>query len=103
MSSKRTVDRGCNRRMRELMAEVRVARLAELVAGKLLRADAAGAAIVLARVGDQVFACRDTCAHQGGPLSEGKLTGARLACPWHGWMYDVRTGECVFPGRGARV
>jgi len=85
------------------MAEVRVARLAELVAGKPLRADAAGTAIVLARVGDQVFACGNTCAHQGGPLSDGKLTGARLACPWHGWMYDVRTGECVFPGRGARV
>ncbi len=27
----------------------------------------------------------------------------RLACPWHGWMYDVRTGECVLPGRGNRV
>ena len=42
------------------MAEVRVARLAELVAGKLLRADAAATAIVLARVGDQVFACENT-------------------------------------------
>ena len=39
----------------------------------------------------------------GGPLSEGKLSGARLACPWHGWMYDVRTGQCTFPGRGAAV
>jgi nitrite reductase/ring-hydroxylating ferredoxin subunit len=26
-----------------------------------------------------------------------------LACPWHGWLYDVRTGQCVFPGRGASV
>jgi len=23
--------------------------------------------------------------------------------PWHGWMYDVRTGQCLFPGRGASV
>src|SRR2546428_622576 len=51
----------------------------------------------------EVFACNDVCAHQGGPLSEGKLSGARLACPWHGWMYDVRTGECMLPGRGHRV
>ncbi len=25
------------------------------------------------------------------------------AGPWHGWIYDVRTGECVMPGRDARV
>jgi len=85
------------------MATVRVARLADLTPGQPQRAEIGGAAIVLARVGDQVFACGDTCAHKGGPLSGGRLTGARLACPWHGWMYDVRTGECVFPGRGARV
>ena len=33
---------------------------------------------VLARVGDAVFACADACAHKGGPLSEGRLSGARL-------------------------
>ena len=59
--------------------------------------------MVLARVGDRVYACGDACAHQGGPLHEGKLSGTRLACPWHGWMYDVRTGQCSFPGRGASV
>lgn len=58
---------------------------------------------MLARVGDAVYACADACAHRGGPLSEGRLSGSRLACPWHGWMYDVRSGQCVFPGRGASV
>ena len=57
----------------------------------------------VSRVRDDVFACQDACAHKGGPLSEGRLSGVRLACPWHGWMYDVRTGECVLPGRGHRV
>src|SRR5262249_59280140 len=93
-SSKRTRDR-CSERTRELMAEVRVARLADVVSGQPVRAEAAGTTIVLARVGDQVFACGDTCAHKGGPLSGGRLTGARLACPWHGWMYDLRTGPSL--------
>jgi nitrite reductase (NADH) small subunit/3-phenylpropionate/trans-cinnamate dioxygenase ferredoxin subunit len=62
-----------------------------------------GTRIVLARVGSAVYACGGVCAHRGGPLSEGKLTGTRLACPWHGWMYDVRTGQCVFPGRGTAI
>jgi nitrite reductase/ring-hydroxylating ferredoxin subunit len=58
---------------------------------------------VLARVGDAVYACEDMCAHQGGPLSEGKLSGTRLACPWHGWHFDIRTGACVMPSRGGAV
>jgi nitrite reductase/ring-hydroxylating ferredoxin subunit len=82
---------------------IRVARLDDLPAGQLKRVDVTGTRIVLARVRDEVYACDEVCAHQGGPLSEGRLSGTRLACPWHGWMYDVRTGECVLPGRGHRV
>ena len=85
------------------MPAVRVAKLADVIPGQPLRVEVGGAAVALARVGDQVFARGDTCAHKGGPLSSGRLTGTRLACPWHGWMYDVRTGACVFPGRGASV
>jgi nitrite reductase/ring-hydroxylating ferredoxin subunit len=77
--------------------------LVELVPGVPRLVEADGARVVLVRVGDEVHALGDVCAHKGGPLSEGKLTGTRLACPWHGWMYDVRTGQCVFPGRGAAV
>jgi nitrite reductase/ring-hydroxylating ferredoxin subunit len=85
------------------VAAVRVARLDDLQAGRATRVEAEGMRIVLARVKDEVYACNDVCAHQGGPLSEGKLSGVRLACPWHGWMYDVRTGECVMPERGGHV
>jgi nitrite reductase/ring-hydroxylating ferredoxin subunit len=81
----------------------RVASIDEVPAGRPKLVDIAGTRIVLARVGDTVYACSDVCSHRGGPLSEGKLNGARLACPWHGWMYDVRTGQCLFPGRGAPV
>ncbi len=85
------------------MPALKVARLDDLQAGQPKLVEANGCRLVLARVKDDVFACEDTCAHQGGPLSEGRLSGVRLACPWHGWMYDVRTGECVLPGRGRRV
>jgi len=68
---------------------------------RLVEAD--GKRVVLVRIGDRVHALSDVCVHRGGPLSEGKLSGTRLACPWHGWMYDVRTGQCLFPGRGAAV
>jgi nitrite reductase/ring-hydroxylating ferredoxin subunit len=81
----------------------RVASLDEVPAGQPKLVELDGTRIVLARVGDVVYACGNVCTHRGGPLSEGKLNGTRLACPWHGWMYDIRTGQCVFPGRGASV
>ena len=85
------------------MTATRVAALTDLVAGQPRLVEVAGRRLVLIRAGEQVWALDDVCAHKGGPLSEGKLSGTRLACPWHGWMYDVRTGQCVFPGRGAAV
>ena len=85
------------------MSRHHVGRLDDLTAGQLKLVEANGARVVLARVRDEVFACRDECTHQGGPLSEGRLTGTRLACPWHGWMFDVRTGQCAFPARGTAI
>jgi nitrite reductase/ring-hydroxylating ferredoxin subunit len=85
------------------MPEHRVASLSELVPGQPIGMDVDGARLVLARVGETVYACGDTCTHRGGHLSEGRLTGPRLSCPLHGWNYDMRTGQCVLPIRGGRV
>ena len=85
------------------MKEVRAASLDAVPAGQPMLVELDGIRIALVRVGGTVYACGDVCAHQGGPLSEGKLNAFRLACPWHGWIYDVRTGVCAFPGRGASV
>jgi nitrite reductase/ring-hydroxylating ferredoxin subunit len=85
------------------VTEVRAASVAALAPGGLAYVDLGGVPVVLARVGDAIYACGNVCAHKGAPLSEGKLSGARLACPAHGFMYDVRTGLCTFPGRGASV
>jgi nitrite reductase/ring-hydroxylating ferredoxin subunit len=83
--------------------EVRAASLAEVPPGRGKLTEVNGTRVVLARVGERVYACADTCSHRGGPLSEGKLSGARLTCPWHGWMYDVRSGQCLLPARGSAI
>lgn len=33
--------------------------------------------------------------HRGGPLSEGKLDGDVVQCPWHGSRFKVRDGSVV--------
>jgi nitrite reductase (NADH) small subunit len=40
-----------------------------------------------------VYVLDGLCPHQGGPLGQGRLQGFVVTCPWHGWQYDVRTGQ----------
>ena len=54
-----------------------------------------GNAIALFNVGGTFHAIDNTCKHRGGPLGEGELDASQVTCPWHGWQYDVTTGECM--------
>ena len=85
------------------MKSVRAAALADVTPGAPHLVVADDVRLVLVRVGDRIHALAGTCTHRGGPLADGRLSGARLTCPWHGWMFDVRTGQCLFPPRGAAV
>ena len=42
----------------------------------------------------EFFAIDDTCPHQGASLGEGTLHQGRVICPWHNWIFELRTGEC---------
>jgi len=67
--------------------------------------------IGVVRWGDRIFAVNNLCAHQGGPVCRGVLSGRlaasrpgeltlddsapTLACPWHGWEFDLLTGRAL--------
>lgn len=38
-------------------------------------------------------AVQNTCPHQGGPLADGKVEDKCVYCPWHGWEFDLESGE----------
>ena len=44
-------------------------------------------------VDGKFYAINEVCGHRGGPLGEGELDGTTVICPWHGWRYNVTTGE----------
>jgi nitrite reductase/ring-hydroxylating ferredoxin subunit len=70
-----------------------------------------GQEIAIIRHDDDYYAVANYCVHQSGPLCEGALTGKAyveqeenwnwkfdqekkyMACPWHGWMFDIETGK----------
>jgi Fe-S cluster biogenesis protein NfuA/nitrite reductase/ring-hydroxylating ferredoxin subunit len=64
--------------------------------GELRTASVRGVTVLLARVGDEVYAFRDGCAVDGLPLEGGRLTGEGvIVCPWHNCAYDARSGKRV--------
>ena len=65
----------------------------DLPEGGMGRASVSTVPVLLARVGGEVFAMSDRCAHMECPLSRGRLEGHIVTCPCHDWRYDVRTGE----------
>jgi len=52
-----------------------------------------GKPLALFNVDGGFYAINDVCGHRGGPLGEGELDGKTVICPWHGWRYNVTTGE----------
>jgi len=79
-----------------------------------------GKSVGVFRIGDEFYALRNRCPHQFGPLCLGTLAPRAiadapgdvtvgsgpplLACPWHGWEYDIATGQSFMgPGRGNRA
>jgi nitrite reductase/ring-hydroxylating ferredoxin subunit len=82
---------------------------ADLDVGDSLLVEVEGIEIAIYCTDNGYYAISNYCVHQGGPLCEGPLTGTMsqdengnlrydqtknvVRCPWHGWEFDVETGE----------
>lgn len=49
--------------------------------------------VAVFRTSDGWHAIDGICSHAGGPLAQGKVTGNIVTCPWHGWQYQLQTGN----------
>jgi nitrite reductase/ring-hydroxylating ferredoxin subunit len=86
--------------------------------GGRLVVDVGETTIGIFRTGGRLYAYLNTCAHQGGPVCQGKIIprvdevidergeshgfkfdeeDLHIVCPWHGFEYSIKTG--VHPGR----
>lgn len=81
--------------MAEGANRVRVAAVGDVKAGESRVVDVAGRTVAVFNIDGRFYAIDNACPHRGGPLAEGDLEGAIIACPWHAWRWDVRTGGNV--------
>jgi nitrite reductase/ring-hydroxylating ferredoxin subunit len=56
-----------------------------------------GERIAVFRHAGGLSAVTNVCAHQGGPLSEGRVIDGCITCPWHGWQYRPEDGRSPPP------
>lgn len=74
--------------------EYRVGSLAAVEAGESILAEVGGQDVALFLCRGKVVATNGQCPHAEGPLHEGEVEGTILTCPWHGWTFDLISGEC---------
>ncbi|MEX2126685.1 MAG: Rieske (2Fe-2S) protein [Xanthobacteraceae bacterium] len=91
------------------MSRYVVAKASEINPGGHKLVEVKGREIGLFNVGGEFFALSNRCPHEAGPLCAGRITGIVLSdrpgqyrverpgeflrCPWHGWEFDIRTGQ----------
>jgi nitrite reductase/ring-hydroxylating ferredoxin subunit len=51
--------------------------------------------VAVFNVAGTCYATQNECTHARGPLSEGKLDGSTVTCPYHGSRFDVSTGAVL--------
>lgn len=69
----------------------------DIPAGEVRTVIADDVSIAVANVDGELHAIAGLCPHRFGPLGQGRLRGAQLSCPWHGFAFDVCTGNSVMP------
>lgn len=94
------------------MAKHVVARADEIPEGGRLIVEVGGRSIGIFNVSGRFYALLNRCPHQGAKLCRGSVIGRveadgpgelrydgsrkLLQCPWHGWEYDIETGQSFF-------
>lgn len=102
------------------MPTIRVCRTDELEDGGKVVIEEGDLQVGVFRLGEDFFAWKNVCPHQGGPVCQGRVfkrvveklaadkkslgrdfdeEASHIVCPWHGLEFDIRTGE--FAGASA--
>ena len=71
---------------------VEVAKSDAIAEGAAIEVVVNGQILAVFRHQGKLHAMDGMCAHQGGPIADGTVSGGCVTCPWHGWQYELETG-----------
>jgi len=74
----------------------------DLPDGRMVRRQLGYLSLAVLRTGSSVCVLADHCAHLGGPLHQGRISGETVSCPWHGSAFRLTDGAVVHGPATAR-
>lgn len=100
------------------MSDYVVCRVGDLPPGGKKLIEVQGREIGVFNVAGEFYALRNYCPHRGAPLCKGRITGVMngpepgtyelerdgevIRCPWHGYEFDITTGEFIIDSEKIR-
>lgn len=60
-----------------------------------------GTSVLVHVESDGIFAIENSCPHYQVDLRNGQRRHGYVECPWHHWLINIRTGECLHNPRSA--
>ena len=70
-----------------------VCRVDQLIEGRGWPARVSGQYVAVFLDRGRIYVVANQCVHAGSPLDGGAVHDGHVQCPWHGWTYDLRTGN----------
>ena len=74
---------------------VEVAKKSEIPDAGAIGVEVEGKRLALINLNGEIYAIDDDCPHEGGPLSEGQISGEEIECPWHTSHFNIKTGRVI--------
>ena len=115
----RSLDRNFHPAHGVIMTEYRLGKIGDFPDGKGRAFRAGGRTVAVFRTDGKLYALANRCVHKGASLCEGPLIGLAqsstpgeieytklgeiIRCPWHGWEFDIRTGQSYCDPRRFRA
>lgn len=71
---------------------VQVAKKSQVPENGVIGVQVEGKCLALVNLNGEIYALDDDCPHEAGPLSDGRIVGDEIECPWHRSRFNIKTG-----------
>lgn len=77
------------------MAFLDVASISDIASGSGKMFEVEGHSVAVFNLNGEFYAIDDVCTHEEASLSDGPIDGDVVECPWHGALFNIKTGEVL--------
>ena len=77
------------------MQRIKMCSLSELPSGKAIEKRILARRVAVFNENGTLYGLESECKHMKASLAKGGVHQGILTCNWHGWKYDLKSGECL--------